>query len=133
MKVWKVITDLSPEQSESIDELFTIEDGDLIRNLDGNNEIFSWDFIEDDLYIPYLICTEEVVNILSDICDSYKIKFETIDITEEFLMGLYHIPDSDFDEFRIDNLTEDLVYSKIKKFGADSLDDLDKRILELSV
>ena len=133
MKVWKIITDLTPEQGEGIDEIFTREDGDLIRNLDGNNEIFSWDYIEDDVYIPYLLCTEQVINILSDLCQKYNFKFGPIDVTEEFLLGRFDIPDSDFEEFRVDNLTEDMVYGKIKKFGVDSLDDLDKRILELSI
>jgi len=133
MKVWKIITDLTPEQGEGIDEIFTREDGDLIRNLDGNNEIFSWDYIEDDVYIPYLLCTEQVINILSDLCQKYNFKFGPIDVTEEFLLGRFVIPDSDFEEFRVDNLTEDMVYWKIKKFGVESLDDLDKRILELSI
>jgi hypothetical protein len=133
MKVWKRITDLTPEQGEGIDEIFTREDGDLIRNLDGNNEIFSWDYIEDDVYIPYLLCTEQVINILSDLCQKYNFKFGPIDVTEEFLLGRFAIPDSDFEEFRVDNLTEDMVYWKIKKFGVESLDDLDKRILELSI
>ena len=133
MKVWKIITDLTPEQSENIDEIFTKDDGAIIRNLDRNSEIFSWDFIEDDMFIPYLLCTEEVVNSLSDICHKYEIKFGPIDITEEFLMGQHNIPDSDFEEYRIYNLTEDMVYDKIKKFGSESLDPLDKRILDLSI
>ncbi len=132
MRVWKIITDLTVEESENINDIFSREDGDIVRNLDENSEIYSWDLVDGDIYIPYLICTEEVVNIISELSHKYAIKFGPIDITEEFLLGLHEIPDSDFDQYRADNLTEDLVYKKLKKFGASSLDELDKYVLENS-
>jgi hypothetical protein len=132
MKVWKIITDLTVDESENLHDIFTEEDGNVIREMDENMEIYSWDFIEGDIYIPYLICSEAVVYKISELCDNYAIKFGPIDITEEFLLGLHDIPDSDFDQYRVDNLTEDLVYKKVKKFGASSLDSVDKYILENS-
>lgn len=130
MKVWKIITDLTLEESDNIHDLFTQEDGDIIRRMDENTELYSWDFVDGDIFIPYLICSEEVVEAISNLCDKYAIKFGPIDITEEFLLGLHDIPDSDFEQYRADNLTEDLVYKKIKKFGGSSLDELDKYVLE---
>lgn len=130
MKVWKIITDLTLEESENLYDIFTEEDGNLIREIDSNTEIYSWDFTDDDVFIPYLICTENVVYAISDLCEKYAIKFGPIDITDEFLMGLHEIPDEDFDNYRINNLTEDIVYSKVKKFGGKSLDWLDKQVLE---
>ena len=130
MRVWKVITDLTEEESELVTDMFTKEDADLIKKMDANSEIFSWDFIDGDIFIPYLLCTELVMDGICDMCSRYGILFGPIDITEEFLMGLHEIPDSDFEEYRINNLTEDIVYSKVKKFGGKSLDWLDKRILE---
>lgn len=133
MKVWKVLTNLSVEESENINEIFNEEDGDVIRKLDRDNEIYSWDFIEGEVFIPYLICDETVINILVDMTIQYGYQIEAVDITHDFLLGQYEIPDSDFEDYRINNLTEDMVYEKIKKFGSDSLDGLDKRILELSI
>jgi hypothetical protein len=130
MRVWKIITDLTEEESELITEMFTQEDADIIREMDSKSEISSWDFVDGDIFIPYLLCTESVMNGICDMCGRYGISFGPIDITEEFLMGLHEIPDSDFEEYRINNLTEDIVYSKVKKFGGKSLDWLDKRILE---
>ena len=130
MKVWKVITDLTVEENDLLDELFSEEDANKIREMDENSDIFSWDFIDGKTYIPYLICTEPVMDVICDICDRYSIAFGPIDITEEFLLGLHDIPDSDFVNYREENLTEDLVYKKIKKFGGSSLDELDKYVLE---
>lgn len=130
MKVWKVITDLTVEENDLLDELFSEEDANKIREMDENSDIFSWDFINGKTYIPYLICTEPVMEVICDICDRYSISFGPIDITEEFLLGLHDIPDSDFVKYREENLTEDLVYKKIKKFGGSSLDKLDKYVLE---
>ena len=130
MKVWKVITDLTLEESENIHDIFSEADANIIREMDANTEIYSWDFVDGDIFIPYLICTEKVVYAISELCDRYAIKFGPIDITDEFLMGLHEIPDEDFDNYRINNLTEDIVYSKVKKFGGRSLDWLDKQVLE---
>ena len=129
MKVWKVMTDLTVEEGDMIQDIFTDEDGDFIRSLDENEEIFSWDFVDGEIYIPYLLCTKEVAYAIRDICDKYAIKLLPIDITEDFLMGLYKIPDSDFEDYRLANLNEDLVYSKIAKFGVESLDEVDKYVL----
>ena len=130
MKVWKVITDLTLEESENLHDIFSEADANIIREMDSVTEIYSWDFVDGDIFIPYLICTENVVYAISDLCDRYAIKFGPIDITDEFLMGLHEIPDEDFDNYRINNLTEDIVYSKVKKFGGRSLDWLDKQVLE---
>ena len=129
MRVWKIITDLTVEESENINEIFTIEDGDIVRDLDENCEIYSWDLIDGEIFIPFLLCTEQVIDIVSDLSHKYGIKFGPIDITEEFLMGLVEIPDSDFTRFREENLTEDIVFDKIKKYGGESLSELDKTIL----
>jgi hypothetical protein len=130
MRVWKIITDLTFEESENINDIFSEEDGNVIRQMDENTEMYSWDFVDGDMFIPYLICTEDVVYAISELCDKYEIKFGPIDITEEFLLGIHNIPDEDFEQYRADNLTEDLVYKKIRKFGACSLDKLDKYVLE---
>ena len=130
MKIWKIITDLTAEESDHIDDIFDEESGDIIRSLDTENEIYSWDLIDGDIYIPYLICTEEIIDILTEISHKHGVEFDAEDITEEFLLGMHVIPDSDFDQYRADNLTEDLVYEKLKRFGKDSLDEIDKQVLE---
>jgi hypothetical protein len=133
MKVWKILTNLTVEESENINEIFNEDEGDIIRKLDRDNEIYSWDFIDGDVFIPYLICTETVIDILVEITVQHGYLIEAIDITHDFLLGQYEIPDSDFEDYRLNNLTEDMVYEKIKKFGSVSLDGLDKKILDLSI
>ena len=130
MRVWKVITDLNPDESDFLEDIFSYEDQEILRGIAEGEMVYNWDFIDGDVFIPYIICSETVIEALSEMCDKCGIAFGPIDITEEFLMGLHEIPDSDFEEYRINNLTEDIIYSKVKKFGGRSLDWLDKRILE---
>ena len=132
MRVWKVITDLTEEENEIVVDLFQEDDIQAIYEMDRNGEVYNWDNVIDGVMHPYFLCTEPVIDKISEICYRYGIKFGPIDITEEFLMGMYEIPDSDFIRYREENITEDIVYTKIKRFGADSLSDLDKWILENS-
>lgn len=129
MRVYKIITDMTLEESENIDKILSEEDGELIKSLNWDTEIFSWDHEEGGNYVPYLICEEGVMDLISDLCNEYGFVFGPIDITEEFLMGLHKIPDSDFDDYRRSHLNEDIVYAKIAKLGVDSLDEVDKYIL----
>ena len=130
MRVWKVITDLNPDESDFLEDIFSYEDQEILREIAEGEMVYNWDFIDGDVFIPYIICSETVIEALSEMSDKCGIAFGPIDITEEFLMGLHEIPDEDFDNYRINNLTEDIVYSKVKKFGGRSLDWLDKHILE---
>ncbi len=130
MRVWKIITDLTPEQNAMYPDAFLDEDNKRIEDLGREHGIQSWDHEKEDAIIPYLICTEDAVKELIAITKKYDIKFEPIDITEEFLMGLHLIPDDGFIKFREDNITEDIVYAKIKKYGGKSLDKLEKSVLE---
>lgn len=132
MKVWKIITDLTEEEHDNLVNVFSLEDAEAIREMDEESEIFSWDEIIDGQMQPYLMCSEEIIEKISELCQKYDIKFGPIEITEPFLMGEYEIPDSDFIRYREENLTEDLVYEKIKKLGVDSLTDLDKFVLQNS-
>ena len=133
MKIWKVITNLTEEENDNIVNFFSDEDAAIIYELDEKSEVFGYDEIVDGMIHPYLLCTEEVIKVVADISKKYNLEFDYTDITDEFLMGMYEIPDSDFTDFRVENLTEDLVYRKIKELGVDSLTELDKKILELSV
>lgn len=127
MKVWKILIDITEEESNEIQNLFTEEEGNAIREIDERGEIFSFDDWETGTH--YFICTEEVVNFVGDLCYKYSMNFGFIDVTEEFLMGIHEIPDEDFIQYREMNLDEDIIYAKIKKFGARSLTDLDKNVL----
>lgn len=133
MKVWKISTNLTVEMNDNIHNIFSIEDALAITEMDDSGEVFAWDDEENGFMIPYLICDESIVDQLIKICENYDITFEPTDITEDFLMGMYDIPDSDFTDYLEENLTEDIVYAKIKRLGVNSLTDLDKRILEYSV
>jgi hypothetical protein len=132
MKVWKVITDITLDQYNSFGEIFSPEDASMLLALGDEYEIFNWDFVENETVIPFIICPKVLMDLMSCVVEKYNIKFKPVDITEDFLMGLHDVPDPDFTMFREDNLTEDIVYEKIKKFGGSSLDDVDKYILENS-
>jgi len=128
MKVWKILIDITEEESDNIHNLFTEEEGDAIREIDDRGEMFSFDDWETGTH--YFMCTEEVVNFVAGLCHKYDMNFGYIDVTEEFLMGIHEIPDEDFIHYRESHLNEDIVYMKLKKFGARSLTDLDKSVLE---
>ena len=130
MKVWKIITDLTPEQNENLDEIFSDEDQMLLYKLGKDHTVYNWDHVTENTVTPYVICDEDIMDVMCNLCDRYDIKWGPIEITEEFLMGLHWVPDVDFTIFRELNITEDIIYDKIKKFGGKSLDDLEKSILK---
>jgi hypothetical protein len=135
MKVWKVETDLTIEENEFIEDLFSEADGQVIRDMQKtDSDIYNWDDVsENGFMIPYFICDDSAMETLVELCDKYHIKFLPNDITTDFMMGLVSIPDSDFTRFREDYLDEDTVYLKIKKFGVESLDEIDKKVLNESI
>jgi hypothetical protein len=132
MQVWKLITDIDPDIADSIRDKVTYKEDALLTSLQESGQVYNWDLIEDEKITPFLICEEKVLNILNGIFSKYGSEFEYINITEEFLMGEYEIPDEDFISYREQNLTEDIIYSKIIYHGVDSLTELDKRILDES-
>jgi hypothetical protein len=132
MQVWKLITDIDPDIADSIRDKVTYKEDALLTSLQESGQVYNWDLIEDEKITPFLICEEKVLNILNGIFSKYGSEFEYINITEEFLMGEYEIPDEDFIAYREQNLTEDIIYSKIIYHGVDSLTELDKRILDES-
>ena len=132
MQVWKLITDIDPDIADSIRDKATYKEDALLTSLQESGQVYNWDLIEDEKITPFLICEEKVLNILNGIFSKYGSEFEYINITEEFLMGEYEIPDEDFISYREQNLTEDIIYSKIIYHGVDSLTELDKRILDES-
>ena len=132
MQVWKLITDIDPDIADSIRDKVNYKEDALLNSIQESGQVYNWDLIEDGKITPFFICDERVLNILNGIFSKYGSEFEYINITEEFLMGEYEIPDDDFIAYREQNLTEDIIYSKIIYHGVDSLTELDKRILDES-
>lgn len=132
MQVWKLITNIDPDISDSIRDEVTYKEDALLNSIQESGQVYNWDLIEDGKITPFFICDEKVLNILNGIFSKYGSEFEYINITEEFLMGEYEIPDDDFIAYREQNLTEDIIYSKIIYHGVDSLTELDKKILDES-
>ena len=130
MRVWKLITDIHPDRADSIRDEVTYREDNLLRSLSESGQVYNWDLVEDDKITPYFICDEKVLNIMNGIFHKYGSEFEYVDITEEFLMSEYDIPDDDFHLYRLNNLTEDIIYKKIIFHGVDSLNELDKKILD---
>lgn len=132
MQVWKLITDIDPDIADSIRDKVNYKEDALLNSIQESGQVYNWDLVEDGKITPFFICDERVLNILNGIFSKYGSEFEYINITEEFLMGEYEIPDDDFIAYREQNLTEDIIYSKIIYHGVDSLTELDKRILDES-
>ena len=130
MQVWKLITDIDPDIADSIRDKVNYKEDALLNSIQESGQVYNWDLVEDGKITPFFICDERVLNILNGIFSKYGSEFEYINITEEFLMGEYEIPDDDFIAYREQNLTEDIIYSKIIYHGVDSLTELDKRILD---
>lgn len=130
MRVWKLITDIHPDRADSIRDEVTYREDNLLRSLSESGQVYNWDLVEDHKITPYFICDEKVLNIMNGIFHKYGSEFEYVDITEEFLMSEYDIPDDDFHLYRLNNLTEDIIYKKIIFHGVDSLNELDKKILD---
>ena len=132
MRVWKLITDIHPDMADPIRDEVTYKEDNLLRSLSESGQVYNWDLVEDDKITPYFICDEKVLNIMNGIFHKYGSEFEYVDITEEFLMCEYNIPDDDFHLYRLNNLNEDIIYKKIIFHGVDSLNELDKKILDES-
>ena len=130
MRVWKVITNVTEDQDFYYYDAFSLEDQSTVRSRINEKNFFDYDFVENGMLSSYVICPEEIMEMICNLCDGYEINLASIDITEEFLMGLHDIPSDDFDNYRLENLTEDIIYLKVKKFGGKSLDEVDKHILE---
>lgn len=107
---------------------------------DFDNKIVFKEDPHNDVEILFMFLTaEETIKVVS-IFKSYHLLIQHTDITEHVLVGDVH--NKDFieiftiaecrvllDRFLVANLTIDMVLEKITRFGIDSLNDIDKHVL----
>jgi hypothetical protein len=129
MKVYKILTNITVYQNDTVDSWMSFQDKYELAEAIESTTVYNYDLIENDIITPFIICESKFIFIIKSIVEKYNITFLPVDITKEFLYGKIHIPDDDFVNYRKLNLTEDIVFDKINELGADSLDDLDKKIL----
>lgn len=131
MKFFKLKTYETVERLKEIDEKLPQDISDKVQSMPGDafdervseNEMISYFHIEEsDFYF--------IINIL---CENY-VKLEYEDITFDVLMDKYEFKDEDFEIVKKDyiknNTTLDIVLDKINLKGINSLNDIDKELLE---
>ena len=131
MKFFKLKTYETVERLKEIDEKLPQDISDKVQSMPGDafdervseNEMISYFHIdESDFYF--------IINIL---CENY-VKLEYEDITFDVLMDKYEFKDEDFEIVKKDyiknNTTLDIVLDKINLKGINSLNDIDKELLE---
>ena len=131
MKFFKLKTYETVERLKEIDEKLPQDISDKVQSMPGDafdervseNEMISYFHIEEsDFYF--------IINIL---CENY-VKLEYDDITFDVLMDKYEFKDEDFEIVKKDyiknNTTLDIVLDKINLKGINSLNDIDKELLE---
>lgn len=129
MKVYRILTDITTYQNDTVEDWMSIKDKNEISKIADSSSFYNYDIIENDIITPFIICESKFMFVLKSVIEKYGIKFIPEDITKEFLYGKVHIPDEDFINYRKQNLTEDIIFDKINELGAESLDELDKKIL----
>jgi hypothetical protein len=131
MKFFKVKTYETVERLKEIDEKLPQDISEKVQSMPGDafdervseNEMISYFHIEEsDFYF--------IINILFE---NY-VKLEYEDITFDVLMDKYEFKDEDFEIVKKDyiknNTTLDIVLDKINLKGINSLNDIDKELLE---
>jgi len=129
MRIYKISTDLTKEREELLTSNFSREEEEKIFNYFESGNI-SHDIIGEDGFISvYYLCNEEALDYIKYLFYKYEVKFEMDDITNDFLVSKVDINDSHFQDYLLENLDINTILDKINKFGIDSLNDLDKRVL----
>jgi hypothetical protein len=131
MKFFKLKTYETVERLKEIDDRLPQDISEKVQSMPGDafddriseNEMISYFHIdENDFYF--------IVNILYE---NY-VKLEYEDITFDVLMDKYEFKDEDFEIVKKDyiknNITLDIVLDKINLKGINSLNDIDKELLE---
>ena len=103
-RVFRIDTDITPEENDIITNDMTQEEVDEINGLVDVDNVDDID--EDGRMVSYMICTEEQLEVLKRIADKYKVKIIIHDITSMFLAGVVDIDDRDFHKFRDEQLNK---------------------------
>ena len=129
MRVYKISTDLTKEREELLSSTFSIEEEKTIFNYFESGNI-TYDIIDENGFITsYYLCSKEALDYIKYLFYKYEVKFNIYDITNDFLIGKVDINDVDFQKYLLENLDIDTILDKINELGLESLNDIDKRVL----
>ena len=129
MRVYKISTDLTKEREKLLSSTFSREEEKTIFNYFESGNI-TYDIIgENDFITSYYLCSEEALDYIKYLFYKYEVKFNIYDITNDFLIGKVDINDVDFQKYLLENLDIDTILDKINELGLESLNDIDKRVL----
>ena len=129
MRVYKISTDLTKEREELLSSTFSIEEEKTIFNYFESGNI-TYDIIDENGFITsYYLCSKEALDYIKYLFYKYEVKFNIYDITNDFLIGKVDINDVDFQKYLLENLDIDTILDKINVLGLESLNDIDKRVL----
>lgn len=129
MRVYKISTDLTKEREELLSSTFSREEEKTIFNYFESGNI-TYDIIDENGFITsYYLCSKEALDYIKYLFYKYEVKFNIYDITNDFLIGKVDINDVDFQKYLLENLDIDTILDKINELGLESLNDIDKRVL----
>jgi hypothetical protein len=101
-RVYRIDTDITPEENDIITNQMDKEDVELIHSL---GDIDNFDDIDDEgKIVTYMICTEEQLEVLKSMANKYKVNLEINDITNMYLNDIVQIDDVDFQRFKDEEL-----------------------------
>lgn len=131
MKIFKLKTYETAERIKEIDDRLPQDISDRIQSMPG--DAFD-DRISENEMISYFHIDENDFYFIIDILLENSVKLEYEDITFDVLMDKYEFKDEDFEIVKKDyiknNITLDIVLDKINLKGINSLNDIDKELLE---
>jgi len=130
MKLTKIKTELTAEQVENWSNSLTKEEAQYVENLG----IASFDVVENGLVSMYIFHDgKDIYSILDFLCNN-SVKHTTEDLTEKALFGQANVEDHNFNcelkRWSEQNISIDTVLDKISKYGKDSLNETDQKVLE---
>jgi len=139
MKIIKLeYIDVPQEFIDSGRSSFSQEDLDLIDEFDENLQYIE---LEDDVnwIEPTIgIFSEEFIVFIKSMCEKYEVKYKITDITDEHIysssafeefLNKYSDKKKDIENYILYNTSVDDILDKINKFGIDSINEIDKKIL----
>lgn len=131
MKFFKLKTYETVERLKEIDDGLPQDISEKVQSMPG--DAFD-DRISENEMISYFHIDENDFYFIIDILLENFVKLEYEDITFDVLMDKYEFKDEDFEIVKKDyiknNITLDIVLDKINLKGINSLNDIDKELLE---
>lgn len=131
MKFFKLKTYETVERLKEIDDRLPQDISEKVQSMPG--DAFD-DRISENEMISYFHIDENDFYFIIDILLENFVKLEYEDITFDVLMDKYEFKDEDFEIVKKDyiknNITLDIVLDKINLKGINSLNDIDKKLLE---